>query len=101
MTEQHKEELTNVAARIYDFAANEIQSYLNKHYSDKQENTLARQVEDFHVIADEVAAYLMGNAMAMVDEVCWSEDLKTLNEHIRQVAKYVAGNQQAESGVKH
>ena len=48
------------------------------------------------MIADEVAAYLMGNAMAMVDESSWNDDLKTLNGHIRQIAEYVAKSQRAE-----
>ena len=85
---------------IFDLAANEIQDYINKTYGDKQENTMAQQVEDFHVIADEVTAYLMGNAMAMVNETCWADDLKTLNGHIRQIAEYVASNQAAELGPK-
>lgn len=52
------------------------------------------------MIADEVAAYLMGNAMAMVDESAWNDDLKTLNGHIRQIAEYVTSNQRAELGPK-
>ncbi len=100
MTKKHQAELTKVAEKIYDFAANEIQAYINKTYGNKQENTLAKQMEDFHVIADEVSAYLIGNAMAMVDESCWNDDLKTLNGHIRQIAEYVASNQQAELGPK-
>ena len=100
MTKKHQVELTAVAEKIYDLAANEIQAYINKTYAKNQENTLAQQLEDFHVIADEVAAYLMGNAMAMVDETCWADDLKTLNGHIRQIAEYVASNQRAELGPK-
>lgn len=100
MTKKHQVELTAVAEKIYDLAANEIQSYINKTYGGKQENTLAAQLEDFHVIADEVAAYLMGNAMAMVDETCWNDDLKTLNAHVRQIAAYVASSQRAELGPK-
>ena len=34
--------------------------------------------------------------MAMVDESCWNDDLKTLNTHVRQIATYVASNQRAE-----
>ncbi len=100
MTKKHQTELTKVAEKIYDFAANEIQTYINKVYGSKQENTLTQQMEDFHVIADEVSAYLMGNAMAMVEETCWANDLKTLNGHIRQIAEYVASNQKAEMGSK-
>lgn len=98
MNKKHQAELTKVAEKIYDMAANEIQDYINKTYSGKPENTLAAQLEDFHVIADTASSYLMGNAMAMVDESCWDNDLKTLNLHVRQIAKYVAGNQQAELG---
>ena len=100
MTKKHQAELTTVAERIYDLAANEIQSYINKTYGKKQDNTLAEQLEDFHVIADTAASYLMGNAMAMDEESCWDNDLKTLNQHVRQIAAYVASNQRAELGPK-
>ena len=38
--------------------------------------------------------------MGIEDESCWDADLKELNGHIRQVAKYVASNQRAELGPK-
>ena len=98
MTKKHQNELSLLAQKIYDMAANEIQAYINKTYGGKQENTLEQQLEDFHVIADDVSAYLMGNAMAMVDESCWADDLKTLNEHVKTVAKYVVSNQTAALG---
>ena len=98
MTKQHQNELTLVAQRIYDLAAEEIQKYINKTYGEKKENTLEQQLEDFHLIADEVSAYMMGNAMAMMDEDCWNDDLKTLNGQIRQIAEYVSRNQRAELG---
>jgi hypothetical protein len=41
---------------------------------------------------------MMGNAMAMMDEDCWNDDLKTLNGQIRQIAEYVSRNQKAELG---
>lgn len=100
MTKKHQAELTAVAEKIYDLAANEIQAYINKTYGKNQENTLAQQLEDFHVIADTASSYLMGNAMAMVEESCWNDDLKTLNTHVRQIATYVASNQRAELGPK-
>lgn len=98
MDQKHHEELTAVASAIYDKAAEEIQTYIIKKYGQNKDNTLVQQMEDFHIIADEAAAYLMGNAMAMVDESCWDGDLKTLNQHIRQIAKYVAGAQKAQLG---
>ncbi len=96
----HQAELTKVAEKIYDLAANEIQTYIKKTYGKNQENTLAQQLEDFHIIADTASSYLMGNAMALVDESCWNADLKTLNGHILQIAEYVASNQRAELGLK-
>ena len=100
MTKKHQAGLTAVAEKIYDLAANEIQAYINKTYGKNQENTLTQQLEDFHVIADTASSYLMGNAMAMVEESCWNDDLKTLNTHVRQIATYVASNQRAELGPK-
>ena len=43
---------STVAEKIYDLAANEIQAYINKAYGNKQENTLAQQMEDFHRFKD-------------------------------------------------
>ena len=100
MTDKHAAELSKIAEKIYDYAANEIQAYINKTYGDKKELMLEQQLQDFHVIADEVASYLMGNAMALVDENYWGDDLKTLNGHIRQIAEYVASKQKAELGKK-
>ena len=40
MTKKHQAELTAVAEKIYDLAANEIQTYINKTYGKNQENTL-------------------------------------------------------------
>lgn len=99
MTKKHQAELTAVAEKIYDLAVNEIQTYINKAFGGKKENTLEAQLEDFHIIADEAAAYLMGNAMAMVDESCWNDDLKTLNGHIRQIASYGADETQEETRI--
>ena len=100
MTKKHQAELSIIAEKIYNYAANEIQNYINKTYGENQSNTLASQLEDFHVIADTAASYLMGNAMAMVEESCWNDDLKTLNTHARQIATYVASSQRAELGPK-
>lgn len=66
MTKKHQAELTAVAEKIYDLAANEIQSYINKTYGQKQDNTLSEQLEDFHVIADTAASYLRGNPRYLV-----------------------------------
>lgn len=100
MTKKHQAELNAIAERIYDLAANEIQDYINMTYRKNQGNTLSQQLEDFHVVADTAASYLMGNAMAMVDESCWNNDLKTLNTHVRQIATYVSSSQKAELGSK-
>ena len=100
MTKKHYAELTEVARQIYDNAAETIQTYIAKTYGSRKENTLSEQLEDFHTIADEVAAYLMGNAIAMIDEPYWDEDLKTLNQHVKQIATFVASNQRAELSKK-
>ncbi len=101
MTKKHQQKLTEIASKIYDLATIEIQNYLNETYGDNPGDTFANQIEDFHVIADEVSAFLMGNAMALTHESCWDDDLKTLGQHVRKVATYAASKQQAELGPKH
>ena len=100
MTKKHHAELTGVASRIYDQAAGEIQAYITERYGNRKENTLPEQLEDFHTIAAELSAFLMGNAIAMIDEPYWDDDLKSMNQHIKQVATYVASSQRAELSKK-
>ena len=100
MTKKHYAEITEVARKIYDQAAEEIPSYIAARYGNRKENTLSEQLEDFHAIADEVSAYLMGNAIAMIDGPYWDDDLKRMNQHIKQIATYVASNQRAELSKK-
>ena len=100
MTKKHQEELSAVSEKIYNSAINEIQAYINKTYGNRKENTLENQLEDFHAIAGEVTAALMGNAMAMVDEECWEDELKTLGIQVKTMAAYAASTQKAAMGKK-
>ena len=100
MTKRHQTELMNVAEKVYDAAVGEIQEYINKTYGSRTENTLEQQLEDYHIIAEEVAAFLMGNAMAMIDESSWDEDLQALTRHVRQVAAYAVSKQSADLAPK-
>ncbi|MBQ9211187.1 MAG: hypothetical protein IJ153_05740 [Clostridia bacterium] len=100
MTKKQQAELTKVAEKIYDLAADEMQKYLNKKYANKPDATMTEQLNDLHVISDEVAAYLMGNIIGLEDKSCWEADIKELNGHIRQVAEYVNSNQRAQLGPK-
>lgn len=88
-SKNHIKELQEVSNKIYEFAANEITGYCEKRYGEIQKDTGTEQMEDFRIIADEVCAYLMGNALAMVDDSCFEEDLQTVSGHIRQVREYV------------
>lgn len=100
MNKRHQDELSAVAIRIFNFAEEEIQKYINKKYKNSNGDTMAQQMNDFYVISDEVTAYLVGNVMGIMNESCWDDNLKELNQHIRQIARYVASDQRAELGPK-
>ena len=85
----HIKELQEVSNRIYEYAAGAITEYCQKRYGTTEQDTAQQQMEDFRVIADEVCACLMGNALAMTDDSCFEDDLKTVMAHIRQVRDYV------------
>ena len=93
-SKNHIRELQEISNRIYEYAAGEITKFCEKRYGNVQEDTSTSQMEDFRIIADEVCAYLMGNALAMVDDSCLEDDLHTVSEHIRQVRAYVCDLQQ-------
>lgn len=93
-SKNHIRELQEVSNRIYEYAAGEITEYCGKRYGNIDHDTGSEQMEDFRIIADEVCAYLMGNALAMVDDSCYEEDLQTVMGHIRQVREYVVRMQE-------
>ena len=90
---KHIQELEKVAAEIYDLAANKISTYINKTYGNNPDNTEIQQLQDFLIIADEVSAYLMGNAMALTDSKHDERNLSELVAHIKQVTDYVRREQ--------
>ena len=88
-SKKHMEELERVAGEIYDLAADRITEYCRKKYADEREDTVGQQLEDYISIADQVSAYLLGNALALVDPSTDEEELAGFAEHIRKVAAYV------------
>lgn len=90
---KHIQELEKVAEEIYDFAANKISVYINETYGNNPDDTEIQQLQDFLIIADEVSAYVMGNAMALTDPKHDEGNISELVAHIEQIANYVRREQ--------
>ena len=90
---KHIQELEKVAAEIYDLAAEKISAYINETYGNNTDDTEVQQLQDFLIIADEVSAYLMGNAMALAEPEFDEGNINELNSHIAQVTDYVRKEQ--------
>lgn len=90
---KHIQELEKVAAEIYDLAAEKISAYINETYGNNTDDTEVQQLQDFLIIADEVSAYLMGNAMALAEPEFDEGNIAELNSHIAQVTDYVRREQ--------
>ena len=89
MTEKHLERIDAEARRIYDYAADTISSFMQKEYEKTPEDTLADQIDDFHLIAERACVYLMGNVLAVLDPSAEEEALLTLNKHLRSMVRTI------------
>ncbi len=89
MTDMRLEKIDAQARKIYNFAADSISSFLQREYEKAPENSIKKQIGDFHLIAERTCVYLMGNVLAVLDPSVEEETILTLNKHLRSMARAI------------
>ena len=95
MDAKRKNALILIAQQINDNANQLLREYLEKTYTEPGPETMNDQLEDWLYLAEESSAYLLGNAVAMLEPECQEAEIKGFETYLRQVISY-AGKKQAE-----
>lgn len=74
-----------VSQRIYDYARDQIAKYC-----EGRGGSMSEQFTDYLMIANEVSAYLMGNALSVLSPVDQKVGIDNLSKNIEAVLQYIA-----------
>lgn len=88
MDAKHYNELIALSQEIYDQATEKLTNYLSARYCSVGNETTEQQLEDFLFVTEETSAFLLGNALALLDDETREEEIKTFTQNIRKVVKY-------------
>ncbi len=95
MDVKHFNELIEVSQKICDNANDQIANYCAQKYCAVENDTMEQQLRDYLFIAEETAAYIVGNALALLNADSQEKEIQTFNENLHRVVKFAqlnAGN---------
>lgn len=88
MNQRHYNELVLLSQEIYDSAADRLTNYCAGKYCGVGNDTTEDQLEDYLFVAEETSAYLLGNALALLEPDSREAEIKTFVENLRRVIAY-------------
>lgn len=88
MDVKHFNELIEVSQKICDNANDQIANYCAQKYCAVENDTMEQQLRDYLFIAEETAAFILGNALALLNTESQDKEIQTFNENLRRVVKY-------------
>ena len=87
MDNKRKNELILLSQRICDSANEMLKEYLEKTYAEAGPETMGDQLEDWLYVAEESCAYMLGNAVAMLDPEVRDTEITGFEKYLRQVIR--------------
>ena len=90
MDKQHYNELVLLSQEIYDQATDRLTNYCASKYCGISNDTTENQMEDYLFVAEETSAYLLGNALALLDPSSQEAEIKSFVGDLRRVMAYAA-----------
>ena len=88
MTKEHYNELIDLSQKIYDQATDHLTNYCAAKYCGIGNDTTEQQLEDYLFLTEETSAYLLGNAMALLDPESREAEIRSFVENLRRVISY-------------
>ena len=85
MDQKHYNELVELSQEIYDGATDRITNYCAAKYCGVGNDTMENQLHDYLFIAEEVSAYLLGNALAVLEADTQEKEIQGFVEDLRRV----------------
>ena len=90
MDKQHYNELVLLSQEIYDQATDKLTNYCASKYCGISNDTTENQMEDYLFVAEETSAYLLGNALALLDPSSQEAEIKSFVNDLHRVMAYAA-----------
>lgn len=90
MDQKHYNELVLLSQEIYDQATDKLTDFCANKYCGISNDTTENQLEDYLFVAEETSAYLLGNALALLDPSSQEAEIKSFVEDLRRVMAYAA-----------
>lgn len=94
MDTKHFNELIEVSQEICDHANDKIANYCAAKYCAVANDTTEQQLRDYLFIAEETSAFILGNALALLQPASQEKELETFLANVRKVIAF----QTAKSG---
>lgn len=88
MDVKHFNKLIEVSQKICDHANDQIASYCEQEYAAAETDTTEQQLRDYLFIAEETSAYILGNALALLNPDSQEKEIQTFTENLRRVIKF-------------
>ncbi len=88
MDQKHYNELVLISQEIYDQATDKLTNYCASKYCGVGNDTTEQQLEDYLFVAEETSAYLLGNALALLEPETQETEIKSFVEDLRRVISY-------------
>lgn len=98
MDANHYNELIDLSQGIYDEAAEKLTNYISARYCAVGNDTADEQLEDYLFVAEETSAFMLGNALALLNEDAQEEEILKFTGNLRRIIRYA--QQQAGSNGK-
>ena len=88
MDANHYNELIDLSQSIYDQAAEKLTNYISARYCAVGNDTADEQLEDYLFVAEETSAFMLGNALALLNEDAQEEEILKFTGNLRRIIRY-------------
>ncbi len=88
MDAKHYNELVDLSQEIYDQATEKLTNYISAKYCAIGNDTADQQMEDYLFVTEETSAFLLGNALALLDANTQEEEIKSFTDNLWRIIRY-------------
>lgn len=92
MDVKHFNELIEISRTICDHANDQIANYCAQKYCAVENDSTEQQLRDYLFVTEESSAFILGNALALLDADTQEAEIRTFTENLRRVIKFAQQN---------
>ena len=92
MDVKHFNELIELSQEICDYANDRIANYCASKYCAVGNDTTEQQLQDYLFVAEETSAFILGNALALLQPASQEKEIEIFLANLRKVIAYQTNN---------